>query len=130
MLDYLIQNASVIDGTGAPARKMDVGIRNGKIVLGGGESAEVTIDAGGKTLAPGFIDVHAHTDLFAFADPLCGAKLAQGITTEICGQCGLSPAPTAAAHMQEYVGYYKHQGAPIYRNEDGIRRVLYLIESF
>ena len=129
MLDYLIQNASVIDGTGAPARKMDVGIRNGKIVLGGGESAEVTIDAGGKTLAPGFIDVHAHTDLFAFADPLCGAKLAQGITTEICGQCGLSPAPTAAAHMQEYVGYYKHQGAPIYPNAEALTSVPALMET-
>ena len=129
MLDYLIRNASVLDGTGAPAKKTDVGIRNGKIVLGSGEPAAETIDAGGKTLAPGFIDVHGHTDLFAFADPLCGAKLAQGITTELCGQCGLSPAPVTPEHYMEYVGYYKHQGAPIYPNAPQLTSVQALMET-
>ena len=129
MLDYLIQNASVLDGTGAPAVKKDVGIRDGKIVLGSGDLSVRTIDASGLTLAPGFIDAHGHTDLFAFVDPLCGAKLAQGITTELCGQCGLSPAPVASAHIKEYTGYYEHQGAPIYPNVEKLTGVEALIET-
>ena len=128
MLDYLIQNASVLDGTGAPARKMDVGVRGGKIVLNSDESAAATIDASGLVLSPGFIDVHGHTDLFAFVEPQCSAKLAQGITSEICGQCGLSPAPVAPAHREEYIGYYRHQGAPIYPNLDQLSSVPALME--
>ncbi len=129
MLDYLIQNAEVLDGTGAPAKRIDVGISGGKIVLDPREPAAQIIDAEGKTLAPGFIDAHGHTDLFAFADPLCGAKIAQGITTELCGQCGLSPAPVSPAHYAEYVGYYKHQGAPIYPNADQLTSVPLLMET-
>ncbi len=114
MLDYLITNAAVVDGTGSPAKIMDVGVRSGKIVMQPCEDAETVIDGSGQALAPGFIDVHGHTDLFAFVDPECGAKLRQGITTELAGQCGIGPAPTNAAHMQEYAGYYQNLGAPIY----------------
>ena len=129
MLDYRIVNALVLDGTGAPARREEVGVRGARLVLGSDEPAERTIDAAGKVLAPGFIDVHGHTDLFAFVDPLCGAKLSQGITTELCGQCGLSPAPVSAAHYAEYCGYYRHQGAPIYPNAASLNSVAALMDT-
>ena len=66
MFDLLIQNAQVLDGTGAPGFTADVAVKDGKIAAVGkigGEAAE-TVDAAGLTLAPGFIDVHGHSDFF------------------------------------------------------------------
>ena len=115
MLQTLIQNAIVIDGTGLPGRRMDVGIKDGKLVLDPGscEAAEI-LDAEGFVLAPGFIDVHGHSDLAAHLDPLCAGKLCQGVTTEIAGQCGISPAPLVPENMGAYIGYYQNMGAPLY----------------
>ena len=94
MLDYLIEDAVVFDGSGNDGKVGRVGILDGKIVLDCTcEEASQVIDAKGMIVAPGFIDVHGHSDLFAFIDPLRASKLCQGITTEIGGQCGLSPAP-------------------------------------
>lgn len=115
MLDILIKNALVMDGTGTPARKTDVTIKDGKIEwLGHTEqTAAETIDAEGLLVTPGFIDTHGHSDLFAFVDPDRDSKLCQGITTEICGQCGMGPAPVSGEFYAQYEGYYKSQGAPI-----------------
>ncbi len=117
MIDLLIKNASVLDGTGSAALIKDVAVQNGKIAAVGKldelETAE-TIDASGLTLTPGFIDVHGHSDLFAFVDPLRASKLCQGITTELCGQCGLGPAPLRDQFFPYYTAYFKKQGAPIY----------------
>lgn len=118
MLDYIIKNAMVIDGTGANRIRKDVGVQNGKIALKNLRYAHAkeTIDAEGLILAPGFIDVHGHTDLFACIDPQCSAKLRQGITTEIAGQCGMSPAPVSSEFLEVYRTYCSHQGAPLYPN--------------
>ncbi len=116
MFDLIIKNATIINGSGRPGYRGDVGVRKGKIISVGqveGEAAE-TVDANGYALAPGFIDVHAHGDLFAHVDPLCASKLRQGITTEISGQCGLGPAPVRFETLPVYKSYYEKQGAPLH----------------
>ena len=111
MLDTRIINAKIIDGTGNAAYHGSVGIRNGKLVLGQAaeeEEAAIQVDAAGKTLCPGFIDSHSHSDLYIGSDPetvsLC--KISQGITTQVGGQCGSSlfPAPLKKkVQMLEYL---------------------------
>lgn len=95
MLDYVIKDAKVYDGTGGPSYISDVGIADGKIVKIGHlkEAAHNIIDAAGLSLSPGFIDCHSHSDAFVFVDPDCSYKMKQGITLEISGQCGWSRAP-------------------------------------
>lgn len=96
MLDCVFENARIIDGTGNPWFMGSVGITNGRISKVSPcieESAYRRIDVSGLTLAPGFIDVHAHSDFSAFWDPLIEYKITQGITSEICGNCGISGFP-------------------------------------
>src|SRR5207245_11265653 len=96
----LIKNGSVIDGTGEPARRADVAVEGDRVVAVGsglrGEARRV-IDAGGHVVAPGFIDAHAHSDLFYFDCPAAESKLRQGCTTEVVGMCSFSPAPVTPA---------------------------------
>ena len=116
MFDLLIRNAQVLDGTGAPAYLADVAVKDGKIAAVGklsGEAAE-TVDAAGLTLAPGFIDVHGHSDFFMPLDPARASKLLQGVTTELCGQCGLGPAPVTEQNYPVYHKYLSQQGIPMY----------------
>ncbi len=95
--DLLITGASIVDGTGAPARTGDLAIHEGRIreLHPGAEPPRVarTIDARGKVVAPGFIDLHSHAALMILADPDHGAKVRQGVTTELVGVDGLSYAP-------------------------------------
>ena len=98
MLDILIQNGTVIDGTGNPAKKLDVAIQNGRIVeLAPKIDAKATrvIDATGKFVSPGFIDIQNHSDSYwtLFDQPGQSSLLSQGITTIIVGNCGSSLAP-------------------------------------
>ena len=84
------------DGTGANPGQADVGICGDKIAEIGnlsGATAKQTIDATGKFVCPGFIDVHSHSDAYLLVDPRAPSKVFQGITTEICGNCGASVAP-------------------------------------
>ena len=96
-LDYRIRNALVVDGTGASARRGDLGIRGGCFVPPeGGALREV--DAEGLVAAPGFVDIHSHGDLVLASErpdreTLLAGRLAQGITTEVIGNCGLGAAP-------------------------------------
>ncbi len=104
MLDLLIKNARVVDGTGTPAYFAHVGIREGKIALIAPvvtEPAAREIDAHGLTLTPGFIDSHSHDDMIMETVPACPHKLEQGITTQIVGMCGHSAAPLAAEFYDE-----------------------------
>ncbi|MCO6005877.1 D-aminoacylase [Actinoallomurus purpureus] len=94
MADLVIRGAHVIDGTGAPGRIADVAVTNGRISdVGGAVSARTVLDASGLALAPGFIDMHAHSDLRLLSEPDHLAKVGQGVTTEVLGQDGLSYAP-------------------------------------
>lgn len=91
-----VANARVVDGTGSPAFRADVVIEDGHVLsIGGVEGAvDRTLDAGGAVLAPGFIDVHSHADFTLPSDPLATAKVLQGITTEVVGNCGLGTSPS------------------------------------
>ncbi len=95
-LDLLLVGGRVVDGTGAPAFAADVGIRDGRIVALEalpGAAARETLEVTGLVVAPGFIDIHAHTDLGIFADNLADSKVRQGVTTEVVGQDGSSVMP-------------------------------------
>ena len=96
----LIRNATVVDGSGAPGYAADVAVEEDRLVsmerrLTG--EARRTIDAAGLTLAPGFIDVHSHSDLFYLGCPAAESKIRQGVTTEVVGMCSFSPAPVHPA---------------------------------
>ncbi|MEU3246489.1 MULTISPECIES: D-aminoacylase [unclassified Streptomyces] len=101
-MDLVIRDAEVVDGTAGPSYRADVGIEGGRIttVLKEGAAAGClrpvarrVLDAEGLVLAPGFIDMHAHSDLALLRDPEHTAKAAQGVTLEVIGQDGLSYAP-------------------------------------
>jgi N-acyl-D-amino-acid deacylase len=92
------RGCEVIDGTGAPRVRADVAVAGGRIVAvgdgAGRHDADRVVDASGLICAPGFIDMHAHSDLAVLTDPAHLAKTAQGVTLEVVGQDGLSYAPT------------------------------------
>lgn len=96
LLDILIINGSVIDGTGKLRYQADVGIVEGRIeIVGKAENLNSTkvIDASGLIISPGFIDMHTHSDLTLLDDPGGDSKIHQGVTTEVVGNCGYSPFP-------------------------------------
>lgn len=108
MYDYLIRNAVVLDGSGADAVTADLAIQNGTITAIGDlpqADAAHTIDAAGRCLTPGFIDIHRHADAALFRPDFGKAELAQGLTTIISGNCGLSLAPVSGPHADEVRSY-------------------------
>jgi len=97
MYDLLIKNGTLIDGSGAPALRADLAIQDGRIAVIGPMDANLaacTIDASERYVCPGFIDIHTHSDLTVALDGRALSSLAQGITTQIMGNCGVSAAPT------------------------------------
>jgi N-acyl-D-amino-acid deacylase len=97
MLDLLLQGGTVLDGSGNPGYRANVGVEAGEIVLLSAEPANArrVIDATGLLVTPGFIDPHSHSDFVFFLEPRPDMKLRQGVTTEIVGNCGSSSAPLA-----------------------------------
>ncbi len=100
MLSYVLKNCRIADGSGRPAYVADVGIEGDTVAAIGrldGSSAAEVMDLGGRVLAPGFIDLHSHSDLGALEHPLELNKLSQGVTTEVVGNCGFSLFPVTEA---------------------------------
>ncbi|MFD6987342.1 amidohydrolase family protein [Streptomyces sp. NPDC059943] len=108
-MDLVIRDVRVVDGTGQDSYRADVGVTDGRIAEirrhGPGADPALSgarvVDAGGLALAPGFIDMHAHSDLALLRDPDHSAKAAQGVTLEVIGQDGLSYAPVDDTTLTE-----------------------------
>ena len=104
MLDLVIKNARIADGTGQPAFLADLAVQNGVITKIGAvcEEAAETIDAAQRLVTPGFIDLHSHGDATMAFFPEMQSKVMQGITTIVGGQCGISPAPCDVHWLSQY----------------------------
>ncbi|MBL9039321.1 MAG: amidohydrolase family protein [Archangium sp.] len=105
MLDLLIRGGTVVDGTGAPARTADVGVRDGRIVEVGSvsESAKETVDANGAWVTPGFVDIHTHYDGQASWDEQFSPSIFHGVTTLVMGNCGVGFAPMRPGHEGDLI---------------------------
>src|SRR5262245_45422906 len=106
----LIRNARIVDGTGGPSLQGDVAVRAGRIAAVGRElpaQGARTIDARGKVLAPGFIDVHTHFDPQICWDRLATPCIEHGVTTVLMGNCSLSLAPVKPHDQRALAGMFK-----------------------
>ncbi len=108
MLDLIIRNGRIVDGSGLPAFNADVGVVGGRIAKIGHmtEQAHEVIDAAGKIVAPGFIDPHTHFDAQLLWDGAAKPALSHGVTTIVPGNCSLSLAPLRAKHRNKLVGMF------------------------
>ena len=107
MLDWIIRRGTVYDGLGGSGTVTDVGLRDGKIVALGDlpEAEGRVLDAAGKAVAPGFIDIHRHADLAIFRPGFGELELRQGLTTVVNGNCGMSAAPFGSRFRDEILEY-------------------------
>ena len=107
--DLIIKNGMVVDGTGFPRFRADVGVKDGVITTMGrlhGAAATRTIDADGRFVAPGVIDLHTHYDAQPFWDRLCTSSIWHGVTTVLTGNCGLTLAPLRPEHREEMLATF------------------------
>jgi len=105
MFDLLIENGALVDGTGAPRRPGNLGIKGEAIVTldaPAASPAKTRLDGAGKVVAPGFIDIHAHSDISLLLSPTADSFLRQGVTTQVVGNCGLSFAPIGGENEDDF----------------------------
>jgi N-acyl-D-aspartate/D-glutamate deacylase len=103
MDDLVIRGGEVIDGSGAPGRVADVAVTDGRIVAidsGQTRQGQRIIDATGQVVAPGFIDIHTHSDFTLPLNQRAESKIRQGVTTEVLGNCGFSAAPALPGRVE------------------------------
>jgi len=118
MLDILIRNGRMVDGTGNPWFPGDLGIEGDHIAAVGdlaGAAAHKTIDAAGKIIAPGIVDCHAHSERTILANRGALSSLYQGVTTEIAGNCGMGFAPItdqSRDSMRRFIAFFTPE-APV-----------------
>ena len=96
MFDLVIRGGRLVDGTGMPERSGDIGIEEDRITaIGDLSSADArrSLDATGMVVAPGFVDIHSHSDFTLLIDPRAQSQIFQGVTTEVVGNCGHGCAP-------------------------------------
>jgi N-acyl-D-amino-acid deacylase len=108
MFDFVLAGGRVVDGTGSPWFRADVGVRGDRIAAVGAlgrAEARRRLDVAGRVVAPGFVDTHVHADLALLVDPLHEAAIRQGVTTYLLGQDGVAMAPAAPATLA-YVRRY------------------------
>ena len=108
MLDIKFEGATVIDGTGEAGSRTDIGLSDDRITAVGDlsrEHAGRTVSAAGRVIAPGFIDMHSHSDWTLWANRRAESKVRQGVTTEVVGNCGFSPAPASDQHLEDLRGF-------------------------
>jgi N-acyl-D-amino-acid deacylase len=126
--DLLLSGGTLLDGTGAPRRLADVGIKDERVIAVGDlqqHEAQQRLDVSGLFIAPGFIDLHAHSEVALLVDPRAASKVRQGITTEISGQCGLSVAPTLGQAGEEFGVWMARLGVePSWNSLEGYFRIL------
>ena len=123
MLDLIIRNGTIVDGTGMPGYIGDVGVKDGRIAANGNisEPASREIDAAGKIVSPGFIDPHTHFDAQLLWDGRAKPAIEHGITTIVPGNCSLSLAPLKAEHRMKLVGMFNQiEEMPIKAFEEGV----------
>lgn len=123
MLDLIIRNGQIVDGSGEPAFHGDVGIADGRIVAVGEvtDSAKQEVDAKGKVVSPGFIDPHTHFDAQLLWDGYAKPAMEHGVTTIVPGNCSLSLAPLKAEHRPKLVGMFNQiEEMPVRAFDEGI----------
>jgi N-acyl-D-amino-acid deacylase len=102
--DLVLHGGTLVDGLGGPRRRADVGVRDGRVAALGdlsGAAAADRRDVTGRIVAPGFVDIHAHSDFTILSDPRARSAVRQGITTQINGNCGMSPVPAPPQRRDE-----------------------------
>jgi len=109
--DLVIANGRIVDGCGNPWYYGDVAVRGDRIAAIGAAGAlrgRAVVDAGGRYVAPGFVDPHTHSDISILQYPRADSVVRQGVTTHVTGNCGMSPAPLSAAHRDEALHNWAH----------------------
>ena len=125
MLDLKVTGGVVVDGTGAPGRPADIGVKDGRIVAIGqvSEATAKTIDADGRVVAPGFVDIHTHYDAQVFWDHSISPSSYHGVTTIVGGNCGFSIAPLSGrAEDSDYLLHMlaRVEGMPVESLKQGV----------